>query len=79
MVGVLYHLMVDVMGPLARRMTELPLADGLVAGPTFERVDLGPDPSATLASLAAGAIAADPAVMPIAAPLRDEAALAILT
>ncbi len=70
MVGVLYHLMVDVMGPLARWMSQLPVSNGLYAGP---------DPSTTITGLAAEAIAADPGVGPIAAPLREEAALAILT
>jgi hypothetical protein len=70
--------MADVMGPLGRHLATIPIDGGLVAGPTFEPVDLGPDPSAALSRLAVNAIAADPAIAAVALPLRDEAALAVL-
>lgn len=58
LVNRLYGLMSHVLGPIARRLTELPLGDGTVAGPTFEWHDLGPDPAGHLAELAA-AVAPD--------------------
>lgn len=53
LVGRLYQLMTDVLAPTARYLMEQPLADGTVAGPTFEPYEFGPDPFATLQRLAA--------------------------
>lgn len=53
LVNRLYTLMTHVLAPIARRLSELPLGDGTVAGPTFEWFDLGPEPAVRLAGLAA--------------------------
>jgi hypothetical protein len=71
----LYHLMSGVLGPLSRHLTSIDLGDGTVAAPTFEHVDLGPDPAGTLASLAAEVAALEPALAGTVAPLLDGRAL----
>jgi hypothetical protein len=58
LVNRMYTVMTHVLAPLARQLTQLPLGDGTVAAPTFEPYDLGPEPGAALAVLAA-AVAAD--------------------
>jgi hypothetical protein len=78
LVGVLYRLMTGTLGPLARHLTTVPLDDGTVAGPTFEPVDLGPDPVASLARLAAEVAAATPALAEAVAPLLDGHSLGAL-
>lgn len=60
-VGRLYGLM-SVLEPVARYLSDQPIGDGLVAGPTFEVVDLGPDPGTALAGLAAGVSSDHPAL-----------------
>jgi hypothetical protein len=67
--------MVDVMGALARRLTVMPIGGDLVAGPTFERVELGSNPVDTLAALATDAVRAAPDVAWVVAPLLDREAL----
>jgi hypothetical protein len=76
LVGTLYLVMADIMGPLARHLTSIDIGDGTVAGPTFELIDLGPDPVGGLSTLATGII--DPAVADILAPLMKDGALAPL-
>jgi hypothetical protein len=51
-VGRMYGLM-SLLEPVARYLSDQPIGGGLVAGPTFEAADLGPDPGAALAELAA--------------------------
>jgi hypothetical protein len=63
--------MADVMGPLARRLAELPIGDGLVAGPSFELVELGADPVATVRRAAGDAVAAEPRVEGVVSPLLE--------
>jgi len=71
LVGRLYRTMSIVLGPLARRLTTLPLDDGTVAGPTFEWFDLGTDPSATLAALARQVADGHPDLADAVAPLLE--------
>jgi hypothetical protein len=78
LVGVLYLLMADILGPLARHLTTMPLGDGTVASPTFEAVDIGSDPAAALARLAAEVAATEPALAATVAPLLDGHALGAL-
>jgi hypothetical protein len=71
----LYHLMTGVLGPLARHLTTVPLGDGTVAAPTFERVDLGSDPAGALAAMASEVAALEPALAGTVAPLLDAGVL----
>ncbi len=78
LVGDLYLLMADTMGPLARHLTSVPLADRTVASPTFEPVDLGPDPVGRLLSLASEVATIEPALAETLAPLLSSDALRAL-
>ncbi len=62
-VGRLYGLM-SLLDPVARYLSDQPIGGGLVAAPTFEVVDLGPDPGAALAELAARVAPDHPALEP---------------
>ena len=79
LVGLLYQLMTGTLGPLARHLTTVPLGDGTVAAPTFEPVDLGPDPVGILATLASEVAAAEPALAGAVAPLLAGGSLRALT
>ena len=52
----LYRLMRRELAPVGRYLMAEPVGGGLTAGPTFEVVDLGPDPDAALRELGARAI-----------------------
>ena len=78
LVGLLYRLMSGTLGPLARHLTTLPLGDGTVASATFERLDLGPEPALGLTNLVVAALAADPALADVVAPLLAGDALVAL-
>jgi hypothetical protein len=78
LVGVLYLLMTEVMGQLARHITAIPAGDGAVCGPTFEFVDLGREPVASLVALATGAAVTDPDLAGVVAPLLEPDSLAAL-
>ena len=71
LVGMLYLLMVGILGPVARTLTTMSLGDGTVASPTFEPVDLGSDPAAFLSRRASEVAAIDPALAETVAPLLD--------
>ncbi len=71
----LYGLMKHVLGPLARHLSTLELGDGTVASVTFEPVDLGPDPSRTLSTMATEIAEAEPALAKAVQPLIDWSAL----
>ena len=71
MVGELYRVMTDVMGPLAQFMVRQPLGDSNVAAPTFELVDLDEiDPRATVIGQAVDVAQTWPDLAPVAAALR---------
>ena len=75
LVRALYGLMAGTLGPLARHLTTMPLGDGTVAAPTFETVDLGPEPGTTLARMAAQVAEMEPALAGLVAPMIDGSAL----
>ena len=66
LVGRLYILMPDVLSPIARYLMEQQLEDGQVAGPTFERYDLGGDPASEIAALAVFAAITHPGLVEVA-------------
>jgi len=70
-VGRLYQMMVGVMGPMARHLTQQPLAAGGVAGPTFEVHEFGDDPWSEVVALADRVADDDPALAPATASLRS--------
>ncbi len=78
LVRAVYLLMTEALGPLARHLTTMPLGDGTVAGPTFEPIDLGPDPARTLAMLASEVAVVEPALAATVAPLLDGGRLGAL-
>ena len=78
LVGTLYLLMADIMGPLARHLTTMPLGDGTLAGPTFEWINLGSDPVASLARLASEVAATEPRLAETVAPLLTGDSLSAL-
>lgn len=63
LVGRLYGLM-SLLASVGRYLSEVPIGDGLVAGPTFEVVDLGPDPALALVELAAAVAPDHPGLEP---------------
>jgi hypothetical protein len=63
--------MTGVMAPLGRELGTIPIGDGFVAGPTFEAYDLGPEPVARLADLAAAVLAQRPSLAAALAPLLE--------
>ncbi len=69
LVNRLYGSMTRTLGPIGRLLTTLPLGDGTVASPTFERFDLGDDPAATLRNLAAALLADRPTLQDALKPL----------
>jgi hypothetical protein len=71
LVNRLYTAMTGVMAPLGRELGTIPIGDGFVAGPTFEPYDLGPDPAARLADLAAAVAAQRPTLAGALAPLLE--------
>jgi hypothetical protein len=71
LVGRLYTAMTGVMAPLGRELGTIPIGDGFVAGPTFEAYDLGPEPVARLADLAAAVLAQRPSLAAALAPLLE--------
>jgi hypothetical protein len=74
-VRALYHLMKDVLAPLARHLTTIDLGDGTVASATFEPVDLGADPARTLRELAIEVAEAEPSLAGTVSHLIDGTAL----
>jgi hypothetical protein len=71
LVGRLYTAMTGVMAPVGRELGTIPIGDGFVAGPTFEPFDLGADPAARLADLAATVAAQRPSLAASLAPLLE--------
>jgi hypothetical protein len=71
LVGRLYTAMTGVLTPIARELGTIPIGAGFVAGPTFEPFDLGADPAARLADLAASAVAQRPTLATALAPLLE--------
>jgi len=78
LVRALYGLMAGTLGPLARHLTTMPLGDGTVAAPTFEMVDLGPEPAGALARMAAEVVEIEPTLAEVVAPLLDGGLLGAL-
>jgi hypothetical protein len=54
---------------IGRYLMSQPVGDGLMAGPSFEIVDLGPDPDAALRDLAVRAVAGHPDLASVAGKL----------
>ena len=70
LIGELYRVMTQVMGTVAHFLVRQPLADGLVAAPTFEVVDIDPiDAREHLAGLAADVSRTWPELRPVASAL----------
>jgi hypothetical protein len=67
----LYGLMSRALGPVARYLTELPVGDGQVAGPTFEVHEFSEEPVAELRAMVAKLAPQHPPLASIAA-LFDE-------
>ena len=67
----LYTLMPGVLSPIARYLMEQQLEDGQVAGPTFERYDLGGDPASGIPALAVFAATTHPGLAEVADKLAN--------
>jgi rubrerythrin len=65
----LYGLMKRQLAGIGRYLMSQPVGDGLMAGPSFEIVDLGPDPDAALRDLAVRAVAGHPDLASVAGKL----------